>query len=552
MSFKNTTATKKIIRLNKKIRAVAGGTSASKTISILLFLIALSQTDKTKKLTSVISESTPHLKRGAIRDFKNIMQSHHYWNDRRWNATDSIYTFETGSQIEFFSADQSDKLRGGRRDRAFLNEANNLTLDAFDQVEVRTKEFIFLDWNPTNEFWFYSEVKGKRDDVDFITLTYKDNEALSQEIIDSIEARKNRKGWWQVYGLGLLGEVEGKIYKDWAVIDEIPHEARLERYGLDFGYSNDPTAIVAIYYYNGGYILDEVTHMKGLSNKQIADILKNQENKVLTIADSAEPKSIDEIGSYGVNIQGATKGQGSVNQGIQWVQDQQISVTKRSINTIKAYRNYLWKVDKDGVILNVPDHYLSDCFAPETLIYTTKGEKRIDELVGKEGYLYSRGGKIKKFTNVRPTTTNTEVITLHFKGGRKLTTTSKHTILLPNGTWQEVGLIKVGDVIQSVMYEANQKGMQSLPQEVQDNSVSKVSEVLPSELQNEGKTKTVERITRGFRAVTYDLEVEGTHCLLADGVIAHNCMDAVRYGMDDLKPDTQEDDEDFNLYTDYS
>ena len=358
--FKETTSTQKIIALKKKIRAVAGGTSASKTISILLFLIALSQSDKEKKLTSVISESTPHLKRGAIRDFKNIMQSHHYWNDTRWNATDSIYTFETGSQIEFFSADQSDKLRGGRRDRCFMNEANNLTLDSFDQVEVRTKEFIFLDWNPTNEFWFYTDVKVKRDDVDFITLTYKDNEALSKEIISSIEARKNRKGWWQVYGLGLLGEVEGKIYKGWEIIDEIPHEARLERYGLDFGYSNDPTAIVAIYYYNGGYILDEVTHLKGLSNKQIADILNSKENRALVIADSAEPKSIDEIRDYGVNIQGAKKGPGSVNQGIQYVQGQSISVTKRSLNTIKAYRNYLWKTDKDGKILNDPDHYLSD------------------------------------------------------------------------------------------------------------------------------------------------------------------------------------------------
>ena len=358
--FKETTATQKIIALKNKIRAVAGGTSASKTISILLFLIALSQTDKTKKLTSVISESTPHLKRGAIRDFKNIMQSHHYWNDTRWNATDSIYTFETGSQMEFFSADQSDKLRGGRRDRCFMNEANNVTLDSFDQVEVRTKDFIFLDWNPTNEFWFYTDVKGKREDIDFITLTYKDNEALSKEIISSIEARKNRTGWWQVYGLGMLGEVEGKIYKDWKIIDEIPHEARLVRYGLDFGYSNDPTAIVAIYYYNGGYIINEITHLKELLNPQIADILKNQENSVLTIADSAEPKSIDEIASCGVNIQGAKKGPGSVNQGIQFVQAQQISLTKRSINTIKAYRNYLWKVDKDGKILNDPDHYLSD------------------------------------------------------------------------------------------------------------------------------------------------------------------------------------------------
>ena len=200
--FSETTATRKIVALNKKIRAVQGGTSASKTISILIYLISMCQTDKEKTLTSVVSESMPHLKKGAMRDFKNIMQAHKYWKESAWNATDSIYTFETGSQLEFFSADMPDKLRGARRERLFINEANNIPLDAFDQLEVRTKEFVFIDWNPTNEFWFYTEVLPEREDVDHITLTYLDNEALSQEIVDSIEARKGRTGWWKVYGLG--------------------------------------------------------------------------------------------------------------------------------------------------------------------------------------------------------------------------------------------------------------------------------------------------------------------------------------------------------------
>jgi phage terminase large subunit len=184
-------------------------------------------------------------------------------------------------------------------------------------------------------------------------LTYNDNEALDPNIRRSIEQRKNNKAWWQVYGLGQLGEVETRVYTGWQIIDEIPHEARLERYGLDFGYTNDPTAIVAIYYFNGGYIFDEITYQNALSNKMIADILKLQP-KALTIADSAEPKSIDEIKAYGVSILPANKGQGSVNQGIQYVQQQKISVTKRSINILKEYRNYVWITDKDGKILNVP------------------------------------------------------------------------------------------------------------------------------------------------------------------------------------------------------
>ncbi len=358
MAYSQTTATNKIARLSKKIRIVQGGTSASKTISILLYLIAMAQTDTKKTLTSIVAESTPHLKRGALRDFKNIMQDHHYWKEGLWNATDSIYTFETGSQIEFFSADQPDKLRGARRDRCFMNEANNMALETFDQLEVRTKEFIILDFNPTNEFWVYTDIIPKRTDCELIVLTYKDNEALSPEIIASIEQRKERKGWWKVYGEGQLGEVEGKIYKDWQIIDEMPHEARLERYGMDYGYTNDPSAIVAIYSLNGGYILDEVAYQKGLSNKQIADIFENQE-KALVIADSAEPKSNDEIKSYGINIIPCVKGRDSVRQGIQYVQHQRISVTKRSINVIKEYRNYLWMTDRDGKILNEPDHLYS-------------------------------------------------------------------------------------------------------------------------------------------------------------------------------------------------
>lgn len=352
--FTITTATRKIARLSKRIRAVQGGTSASKTISILLLLIDAAQRDTTPTLTSVVSESFPHLKRGVMRDFLNILESQNYFKAERWNKTDFIYTFETGSKLEFFSADQPSKVRGPRRDRLFINEANNVPFEAYDQLEVRTKEYIYLDWNPTNEFWFYDQVKP-RDDVDHITITYQDNEALDPQIVRSIEQRRNNASWWKVYGEGQLGEIEGKIYKGWQIIDDIPHEARLERTGLDFGYAEDPASIVDIYYYNGGYIVDEIIYEKGMSNRQLADLLRFKEHKALVIADSAEPKSIDEIRSYGVSILPCTKGPGSVNRGINFVQSQRISMTKRSVNTIKEYRNYLWLVDKDGKIVPEED-----------------------------------------------------------------------------------------------------------------------------------------------------------------------------------------------------
>ena len=373
MLFSITTATKKVAGLRKRIKALQGGTSASKTISILQVLIDKSQSDEEPKITSVVSESLPHLKKGAMRDFLNIMEGHDYFEENRWNRTDSIYTFKTKSIMEFYGADQPLKVRGPRRDRLFINEANNIAFETFEQLEVRTREEIYLDWNPSVEFWFYEylmpiwgkDEEGKRvlesgrDDVDHIILTYLDNEALEPSIIASIEQRKGRKGWWQVFGMGQLGEVDGKIYRDWAIVDSVPHEAKLERFGLDFGYSNDPTSIVAIYRYNDGILLDQITHMKGLSNKQIADIILNQESNAMVIADSAEPKSIDEIASFGVNIQPCTKGKDSVVNGIQLVQDQRISMTKRSVDVIKEYRNYLWETDNDGRILNKPEHLFS-------------------------------------------------------------------------------------------------------------------------------------------------------------------------------------------------
>lgn len=351
-----TTATKKLSKLNKRIRGVAGGTSAGKTISILQLLIDDAQTDKTPTLTSVVSESFPHLKRGAMRDFKSIMQEHNYWSDALWNATDYVYTFETGSKLEFFSADQPSKVRGPRRDRLFMNEANNVPWEAWDQLLVRTKQYAWADWNPTNEFWFYEHVMNRKD-ADFITLTYKDNEALDANIVSEIESHRNNKQWWTVYGEGKLGEVEGRIYKDWKTdLEEIPHNARLERRGLDFGYSVDPAALVDVYYYDDGYILDEQLYQKGMHNQQIADLIKNlKDSHTLVIADSAEPKSIDELKLYGVNVIGAEKGAGSITQGINFVQSKRISVTKRSVNLIKEYRNYMWKFDKDGRQLTVPE-----------------------------------------------------------------------------------------------------------------------------------------------------------------------------------------------------
>ena len=316
-------------------------------------------------------------------DFENIMKDRGYWSDDAWNKTKHTYTFEGGSKLEFFSVDTYGKAHGPRRDVLFVNEANNLQYNIVDQLIVRTRKIVWLDWNPTVEFWFYTDILNQRDDVDFITLTYKDNEALDEITIREIESHKNNKNWWRVYGEGQLGEVEGKIYRGWQVIKDIPFEARLERRGLDFGFSADPAALVDVYYYNGGYILNEQLYQLEMHNRQIADYIKNLPSpSTLVVADSAEPKSIDELRLNGIAVLPSDKGPGSVTRGISWMQDQKISITETSINGLKEYRRYMWKTDKDGNQLRVPeegnDHFLDAArYAMESLRPRVEENKRV-------------------------------------------------------------------------------------------------------------------------------------------------------------------------------
>lgn len=328
-----------------------GGSRSGKTHSILTSLYHI--TNSRPAISSIVSETFPHLRKGAIRDYKRILESQKCWDDDKWNKTDSIYQLKQDRLLEFFSADNSTKVHGPERDFLFINEGQNIDYDIARQLFVRTRKTIFIDFNPTREFWAHTELKDDPKTL-WIHSTYLDNPYLTPEQVEEIERNRENKSWWSIYGEGKIAESESQIYSGWRLIDEIPFEARLERYGLDFGYSVDPTAIVAIYYYNGGYIIDEVAYQKGLSNKSIADIFLNRD-RALVIADSAEPKSIDEISAYGVSIEGAVKGPGSVKQGIDYVQRQKVSITKRSVNTIKAQRNYLWKMDKDGKNTQEPD-----------------------------------------------------------------------------------------------------------------------------------------------------------------------------------------------------
>ena len=358
MEFIVTTALKKLLRLKKRIKVVRGGTSASKTFSILPILI--DRAIKTPDLEiSVVSESIPHLRRGALKDFLKIMMALGRYNDNQFNKSILKYTFVNGSYIEFFSVDQPDKLRGARRNVLYVNECNNVDFDSYYQLAIRTSGEIWLDYNPSSLFWVDRELINQ-DDVDFITLTYLDNEALSETIVKEIESAKEKaktssywENWWQVYGLGQTGSLEGVCIPEWQEI-QLPTEARLLCYGMDWGYSNDPTSLIAMYKYNDAYIFDELIYQKGLLNSDISDLLKTNGVNDIVYADSAEPKSIAELNSYGHNVLPVSKGRDSIVYGLNLINQNKVYVTSRSKNLINELQNYIWMVDKQGNKLNKP------------------------------------------------------------------------------------------------------------------------------------------------------------------------------------------------------
>ena len=366
MQVKKTVALKKLRQLNNRIRIVKGGSSAGKTICILLILIDYAIRNKGKAI-SVVTGTVPALRRGAYRDFQLILKSLNRYNESQHNKSLMRYTFTNGSYIEMFSTDDSSKLRGARRDVLFVNEANTISgFDAYQELAIRTNEFVFLDYNPSSLFWVDKQLIGQAD-TDYITLTYRDNDSLPKSIVkELLKAREKAKtstywaSWCRVYLDGEIGSLEGVCIPDWKEIDRIPEDARLLAHGVDFGY-NDPTVVISLHKWNDSYIADEVFYKSNTVLRDLSLFLRQNNITENLIADSAEPKSIETLRRDGHNIYPCTKGRDSVNFGINLINQNEIYVTARSRNLKRELQGYIWAKDKEGNTLNKPTGEHPDC-----------------------------------------------------------------------------------------------------------------------------------------------------------------------------------------------
>lgn len=339
---------------DKRIIIEQGGTRSGKTYNILMWIIFDYCAKNKGKIITICRKTYPALRATAMRDFFEILKSNDLYDESLHNKSSSEFKFK-GNTIEFISLDKPTKIRGRKRDLLYINEANEITFEDWQQLIFRTTGRIIIDYNPSDEFHFIYDKIKPREDVDFFVTTYKNNPFLSEDIISEIERLKDiDPNYWKVYGLGEVGASQSIIFRVNDCVD-IPETATFLSYGMDFGFTNDPTTLVEVWKQGDDLFLKELLFKTGLTNRDIDNHLRllGVERKEI-FADSAEPKSIEELYRMGWNIKPATKGQGSINIGIDMMKRYKIHITRDSLNMIKEFKNYKWAEDKNGVVQNTP------------------------------------------------------------------------------------------------------------------------------------------------------------------------------------------------------
>lgn len=335
--------------VNPRIRGIAnkGGTRSGKTWAALQLLHILCKSCEKPLVVSCVAATLPMVKRGMQRDFRQMLIAESEWDEEAFNKTEGSYTYQNGSMIEFFGIDNASKVHGPARDILFVNEAQSIPRETFRQLDIRTRKKVIIDFNPVRKFWGETEFVGDR----YVTIhsTYKDNPYLTEEQISAIEKNRNDANWWRVYGEGETGGVEGNVYPEYEVIEDMPETFTGRCLGLDFGFVNDPTAIVDLRFEGWDLYVDLLCYETGLLNANIADYLNsNGLNRIVTVCDNAEQKSIVELQQKRVKAMPCIKGRGSVAGGIAQVKQFKMHVTRRSVKMLDELDNYKWIKDESS------------------------------------------------------------------------------------------------------------------------------------------------------------------------------------------------------------
>ena len=354
-----------LLTSKKKIIVEQGGTRSGKTYNIILWIIFEYCTNNTNKVITVCRKSFPSLRATVLRDFMSILEGHNLYNEKFHNKSNSEY-YLFGNLIEFISLDQPQKIRGRKRDLLFINEGNELYWEDWQQLVFRTQERIVIDFNPSDEYhWIYDKVLP-RDDCAFFKTTYLDNPFVEESIKKEIELLKDTdEQYWQIYGLGERAASRSTVFR-YAEVSHIPEDAELVAYGMDFGFTNDPSTLVSVYTKDINLYVKEHLYRTAMTTTDIHKFLLSEklENKPI-YADSAEPRLIEELRRMGHNILPSLKGKDSVNAGIDLLKRYKINILSTSTNAISEFRNYKWKEDKTGALLNTPvddhNHIIDPC-----------------------------------------------------------------------------------------------------------------------------------------------------------------------------------------------
>lgn len=369
MIYQDTTALEKIEGMKERIKVVQGGARAGKTSAILIILCDISFEEK-DKIIHIVSNTLPNLRHGAMTDWERLLKGTDRARYFSVNKAEHKWTnICTGTTIEFLSCDADDAL-GAPRDYLFINEASRISWETYSQLALRTEQDIWIDFNPVNEFWVHTELLKRKEGVSFIKLNFEDNEAIPENVLKELLAHKGdgKNNWWKVFGLGEIGSLEGNIYQGWLPFEKLGDDAfehmRLVRYGLDFGFSNDETAMVAVYEHeNGGTFIDQLIYKTGMLTSQYGPEFERIgiDKNVLIVADSARPEIVAEIRKDGFRIIGAEKGAGSVLRGIDRVQQRKIYYRGKDLE--KEFYTYAWRKKKTGEMIDepaqgTPDHLL--------------------------------------------------------------------------------------------------------------------------------------------------------------------------------------------------